>query len=116
MPPELIEIWKDWGLLGLCIAGAIVYRQPILGLLARATRDPVVEVLTKQHEVSVQQNSHFAENNLLFKALGPAHVTLIENTGETAEHAKETVRLLTDLLTVQRSIERELLRKGPGPI
>ena len=62
--PEIVEFFKQFGPLGIIAAVLLGYRGPIIGMLSRATRDPLIESLGAQ-------NGHFEENNRLFKAMGP---------------------------------------------
>jgi hypothetical protein len=113
LTPELVAQWADafenlspWAFGALVL---VLYRKQISAALQRSTENPLVEAIQTQ-------SAHFAENNRLFQALGPALVDLRTNTGEAAAHGKEIVRLLTDLLAVQRSIERQLLLDARGRI
>ena len=75
-----------------------LYYKPILAALQRTTRDPLVEV-------AQEQNRHFAENNVMFKALGPA-------LNEVAANTKEAVHQQQEILHVLREIEKQLIRAG----
>lgn len=106
MPLELTEIFASrWGLIGVLILAALVYHKPILAALQRSTRDPLVEALA-------EQNRHFADNNSLFLGLGPQLQTLAANTARGADATELVADRLAELLAVQRSIEKELIRRG----
>ena len=106
MPTELTEIFASrWGLFGVLMLAALVYHKPILAALQRSTRDPLVEALA-------EQNRHFAANNTLFLGLGPQMQKLEANTARTADAAELTADRLAELLTVQRGIKEELIRRG----
>lgn len=106
MPPELTEMFASrWGLIGVLVLAALVYHKPILAALQRNTRDPLVEALA-------EQNRHFAANNSLFIGLGPQMQKLDANTKAGADHSERIAELLTELLSVQRGIKEELIRRG----
>lgn len=106
VPPELTEVFASrWGLIGVLILAALVYHKPILAALQRSTRDPLVEALA-------EQNRHFSANNTLFLNLGPQLKALDENTARGADAAELVADRLAELLAVQRSIEKELIRRG----
>lgn len=105
--PELVAGWAAvFERLGPWAFGAIVlilYRKQIVAALQRSTENPLVEAIHTQ-------STHFAENNRLFMALGPALVELKANTADAVDSGEKSVELLTQILAVQRSIKEELIR------
>ena len=93
-------LWEGRGIGALVL---VLYRKQIVAALQRSTQNPLVEAIQTQ-------SAHFAENNRLFQALGPALVDLRTNTSETATHLERIVDLLTQILAVQRGIKEELIR------
>lgn len=110
-PEDLASLWAMARELGPWLTAMVVlifYRKPILAALQRSTRDPLVDALT-------EQNRHFADNNKLFLALGPALEKLIHHTATSATCAEAQSVTLADLLAVQRGIKEELIRGGSRP-
>lgn len=112
LSPEQAAAWlsllKDAGPWAFGALLLLFYHKPILAALQRTARDPLIDALA-------DQNKHFAENNKLFLALGPALEHLVRNTGATAAHAERLERLenmMGQLLSVQRGIKEELIRGG----
>lgn len=112
--PELVAGWAAvFERLGPWAFGALVlvlYRKQIVAALQRSTQNPLVEAIRSQSAAIEVQSAHFAENNRLFLALGPALQSLVKNTGDTATQSAHIADLLTELLAVQRGIKEELIR------
>lgn len=98
-----------WGIVGVLLLAALVYHRPILAAMKSITRNQLVEALVQTISV---QNGHFSANNELFRGLGPQLAELRDNTRASAENTARIVELMTELLAVQRGIEKELIRRG----
>lgn len=95
--PEIVELFKQFGPLGIIAAVLLGYKGPIIGMLSRATRDPLIESLGAQ-------NGHFEENNRLFKAMGPVLASMDATLKQSLiEHQAQT-KLLQEMAVDARVI------------
>lgn len=95
--PEIVDIFKLFGPIVGTVVVLLGYKGPIIGMLSRATRDPLIESLGAQ-------NGHFEENNRLFKAMGPVLASMDATLKQSLiEHQAQT-RLMQEMAVDARVI------------
>lgn len=97
---QIRAIMAQWPIIGGILVALIIYHKPILAMLQRTTRDPLVEALA-------EQNRHFADNNKLFQGLGPVLSSMDATLKTALAEQQAQTQALHDLLAVQRHILTE---------
>ena len=102
---QIGEFIGKYGLVGAVVLALLFYRKPLLDMLGRATRDPLVESLGAQ-------NMHFADNNRMMHAMGPTLIS-IDNTLKSILREQEAQsRLLNSIWLVETAVKDEIIRGG----
>lgn len=102
---QVAEFIAKFGLVGAVVLALLFYRKPLLDMLGRATRDPLVESLGAQ-------NTHFADNNRMMHAMGPSLIG-IDNTLKSILREQESqTRLLNSIWMVETAVKDEIIRGG----
>lgn len=102
---QIGEFIGRFGLAGAVVLALLLYRKPLLDMLGRATRDPLVESLGAQ-------NMHFADNNKMMQAMGPALVSIDATLKASLREQEAQTRLLNSLWLVETAVKDEIIRGG----
>lgn len=92
---QIAEFLGRYGLVGAVVLVLLLYRKPLLDMLGRATRDPLVESLGAQ-------NNHFAENNRLLRTMGPTLLSVESLLRQSLKEAERHTQLLEEIAGAQR--------------
>jgi hypothetical protein len=94
---QIADFIGAYGFVGAVVLVLLLYRKPVLDMLSRATRDPLVESLGAQ-------NGHFEENNRLFKAMGPVLGSMDHTLKAILKEQESQTRALHELAADSRII------------
>lgn len=97
------ELIGTWGPIGAVMAILLAYHKPVLGMISRATRDPLVESLGAQ-------NAHFDENNKIMKNMAPLLGSVDQSLKLLLREQERQTHFLREILTIETAVKDELLR------
>ncbi len=102
---QIVEFVGKYGIVGALVLALLLYRKPLLDMLGRATRDPLVESLGAQ-------NMHFADNNRMMHAMGPVLASVDGTLKSILREQEAQTRLLNSLWLVETAVKDEIIRGG----
>jgi len=102
---QIGEFIGKFGLVGAVVLALLLYRKPLLDMLWRATRDPLVESLGAQ-------NAHFADNNRMMRAMGPTLASIDGTLKSILREQEAQSRLLNSIWLVETAVKDEIIRGG----